>query len=92
MKGILRQRHTAHLFHPLFTRLLFFKLLIFSGHIPTVKASGQFFAECGNGFPGDDFTADRRLNRNGELRAGNDLFERSSQTTTQRFGLGVVKK
>jgi hypothetical protein len=73
-KGLLRNIHTTELAHLLLTRLLLIQQLAFARGVAAVAFGRHVFAQGRQGFAGDDFAADGRLDRDFEHVAGDQLF------------------
>src|SRR5205809_1538465 len=62
-EGFLGDVDLADAFHALFAFFLFLEQLPFAGDIAAVAFRGYVFSQRGNTFPRNNFSADRRLDR-----------------------------
>ena len=69
------QFHGTYLPHALFTFFLLFKQLLFTRDVAAVAFCKNIFAKSTHGLSGNDFAADRSLNRNFKLLPGNDFLK-----------------
>src|SRR5262249_42890934 len=74
-KRFLRNLDRAYLLHALLAFLLLLQKLPFAGDVPTVAFRKDVFAHRGDGLPGNDSRADRRLDSDLIHLARDDLLE-----------------
>ena len=74
-KRFLRNFDRAELTHTLFALFLFFEKLLFTGYVAPVTFRKNVFSPCLDGFAGNDFAADTRLDGNFEKLTGNVIFQ-----------------
>ena len=67
--------YVANLAHALFTFLLLFKELAFTGNVTTVTFCGYVLTNSFHGFTGYNFSTNSSLNGNIELLARNKFFQ-----------------
>src|SRR5277367_2181184 len=86
-EGFLRDVHLADALHALFSFFLLFEEFAFAGNVATVALGQHVFANGGNGFAGDDATADGGLNGHVEHLPRNQFAQARDQ-----FAPAVVGK
>src|SRR4029077_20876131 len=87
-EGFLRDLDRPDPLHPLLSLFLLLEQLPLPGDIATVTFGKDVLAHRSDGFAGDDVTADRRLDRDLEHLAWNQLLEPLGQVAPD--GLGLV--
>src|SRR5581483_2511428 len=75
----LRNLHASDAFHPLLAFLLLLEELALAGDVAAVALGQDVFAERADGLAGDDFVADRGLQRYFEHLARNQLAQARDQ-------------
>src|SRR6188474_983920 len=83
----LRDLHRPDPLHPLLSLFLLLEQLPLPGDIATVALGKDVLAHRSDGFTGDDVTADRRLDRDLEHLARDQLLEALGQIAPDRLGL-----
>src|SRR5262249_35581683 len=87
---LLRNVHLAELAHPLLAFLLFFQELALAGDVAAVALGGDILAKGTQGFAGDNFPANCRLDRNLEHVRRDQLLELLHHGATAAFGASPV--
>src|SRR5581483_9934682 len=77
--------HFADAFHPFLPFLLFLQQFAFSGNVAAVAFRSYIFSQRRNRFPGDNFSADGRLDGHLIELTRNHFLELSCQLASTRF-------
>src|SRR6202030_4367639 len=87
-EGGLRDFDFAELAHPLFTLFLLVEELSFAGDVAAIAFGEHVLAQRLDGLAGDDAAADRRLDRDGEELARDQVLQAFAQCAAAPLGLG----
>ena len=82
--------HLADPAHALLARLLLVQELALAGHVAAVALGGHVLPECAHRLPGDDAAADRRLDRDLEQLARDQLLQAPAQRPAAGLGVAAV--
>src|SRR5438309_2617673 len=89
-EGFLRYGHISILSHPLLALLLLLEELAFAGGVAAVAFGGDVLAHGADRLAGDDLAADRRLDRDLEQVARDQLLQALAHAAAPRLGGAAV--
>src|SRR5690349_16515419 len=89
-EGGLRDLDLAELAHPLLALLLLVEELPFAGHVAAVAFGEDVLAQGLDRFARDDAAADRRLDRDGEELARDQVLQPLAQGAPAPLGLAAM--